>query len=76
MKNPISYVRENASEEGGSNGGDMSLHGPIIKFSILIIIVFLLFFFPLQQPVERNGQVLGHRVINCTHHARTGPMRK
>ena len=61
-------------EGGESNGGVMSLHGPIIKFSILIIVFF--FFFPLQQPVKRNGQILDLRVINCTDPTRTGPMRK
>ena len=43
---------------------------------VVVCFVFVFDFCLLQQPVKRNGQVLGHRVINCTHYPRTGPMRK
>ena len=43
---------------------------------VVFCFVFVFDFCLLQQPVKRNGQVLGHRVINCTHYARTGTMRK
>ena len=43
---------------------------------VVLCFVFVFDFCLLQQPVKRNGQGLGHRVINCTHYARTGPMRK
>ena len=47
-------------------------------FVVVVVVCFVLIldFCLLQQPVKRNGQVLGHRVINCTHYARTGTMRK
>ena len=48
-------------------------------FVVVVVVCFVFFFFDfclLQQPVKRNGQVLGHRVINCTHYPRTGTMRK
>ena len=50
-------------------------------FVVVVVVVVFCFGFVfdfclLQQPVKRNGQVLGHGVINCTHYARTGTMRK
>ena len=45
---------------------------------VVVCFVFILDFCLLQQPVKRNGQVLGHRVISCTHQhqPRTGKKRK
>ena len=70
------------------NGGGMSLHMNqllcflfLISCFVVVVVFCFLFIFDfclLQQPVKRNGQVLGHRVINCTHQhqPRTGPKRK
>ena len=48
----------------------------VVVVVVVVCFVFVFDFCLLQQPVKRNGQVLGHRVINCTHYARTGTMRK
>ena len=50
----------------------------VVVVVVVVCFVFVFDFCLLQQPVKRNGQVLGHRVISCTHQhqPRTGKKRK